>query len=196
MLDLAQILARGPANVDSNSGITSGITAIINIREVGLSVAVGFRFLFFWVFVAERPRGEPPPTTNLNDPQNYVYYAKNSHSARWERWGYIGHVLKWLILTATLSIPILQIIWRIAVRHFGTLYMLEATIEILVTALLILKVALNIFLSPDTPWWKPFRYYGAPLVTLLINLTLGIGQLALCEHISILVHVFPLSYSK
>ncbi|KIK71151.1 hypothetical protein GYMLUDRAFT_33285 [Collybiopsis luxurians FD-317 M1] len=179
VLDLAQILARGAGNVNANVAVTSSITAIINTREVGLSIAIGFRFLFFWAFVAERPRGEPPPTTDLDDPRAYKYYAKNSHSARWERWGYIGFVLKWLILAASLSIPILQIIWRIAVRHFSTVYMVESTIEILVSALFILKIFLNVFLSPVSPRWKPFTFYVAPLIALFINLAIGIGSLVI-----------------
>ncbi|KAJ3788975.1 hypothetical protein GGU10DRAFT_261655, partial [Lentinula aff. detonsa] len=176
-IDLAQILARGSVKVDMNTGITSSITALINTREVGLSIAIGFRFLFFWAFVAERPRGEPPPTTDLRDPKVYVYYAENSHSAKWERWGYLGIFLKWLILASVFSIPVLQIIWRIAVRHYGAVYMVESTIEILISALLLLKIFLNIFLSPVTPWWKPFQFYIVPLIALLINLALGIGEL-------------------
>ncbi|KAJ3847155.1 hypothetical protein EV368DRAFT_51661, partial [Lentinula lateritia] len=177
VIDLAQLLVRGSVKVNMNTGITSGVTALINTREVGLSIAIGFRFLFFWAFVAERPRGEPPPTTDLSDPRVYVHHAQNSHSAKWERWGYLGIFLKWLILASVISIPILQIIWRIAVRHFGVVYMVESTIEILISALLLLKMILNVFLSPVSPWWKPFRFYVAPLIALLINLGIGIGEL-------------------
>ncbi|KAJ4486305.1 hypothetical protein J3R30DRAFT_3445759 [Lentinula aciculospora] len=177
VIDLAQILVRGTVKVDMNTGMTSGITALINTREVGLSIAIGSRFLFFWAFVAERPRGEPPPTTDLRDPNVYAYYAENSHSAKWERWGYLGLFLKWLILASIISIPILQIIWRIAVRHYGVVYMVESTIEILISALLLLKVCLNVFLSPISPWWKPFRFYVVPLIALLVNVALGIAEL-------------------
>ncbi|KAJ4494392.1 hypothetical protein C8R41DRAFT_919356 [Lentinula lateritia] len=177
VIDLAQLLVRGSVKVNMNTGITSGVTALINTREVGLSIAIGLRFLFFWAFVAERPRGEPPPTIDLSDPRVYVYHAQNSHSAEWERWGYLGIFLKWLILASVISIPILQIIWRIAARHFGVVYMVESTIEILISALLLLKMILNVFLSPVSPWWKPLRFYIAPLIALLINLGIGIGEL-------------------
>ncbi|KAF9068090.1 hypothetical protein BDP27DRAFT_1327922 [Rhodocollybia butyracea] len=178
VLDLAQLLSRGNLNVDKGTGISSSITILMNIREVGFSAGTGLKYLFWWTFIAERPRGEPPPTANFSDPKAYFYYAENSHSARWDRWGHLGIFLKYILLAAILSIPILQIIWRIAVRHFGTVYMLESTVEILVTALFILKVFLNVFLSPESPWWKPFRFYGVPLIALLINLALSIGQLA------------------
>lgn len=181
VIDLAQLLVRGSVKVNMNTGITSGVTALINTREVGLSIAIGLRFLFFWAFVAERPRGEPPPTIDLSDPRVYVYHAQNSHSAEWERWGYLGIFLKWLILASVISIPILQIIWRIAARHFGVVYMVESTIEILISALLLLKMILNVFLSPVSPWWKPLRFYIAPLIALLINLGIGIGELVYCE---------------
>ncbi|KAJ3836870.1 hypothetical protein F5878DRAFT_242452 [Lentinula raphanica] len=177
VIDLAQILARGSVKVDMDTGKTSRITALINTREVGLSIAIGLRFLFFWAFVAERPRGEPPPTTDLRDPQVYVHYAENFHSAKWERWGYLGILLKWSILASVFSIPVLQIIWRIAEGHYGVVYMVESTIEILVSALFLLKVFLNVFLSPVSPWWKPFQFYAVPLIALLINLGLGIGDL-------------------
>ncbi|KAJ3759932.1 hypothetical protein EV360DRAFT_81641 [Lentinula raphanica] len=156
VIDLAQILARGSVK----------------------SAFLWLRFLFFWAFVAERPRREPPPTTSdLRDPQVYVHYAENFHSAKWERWGYLGILLKWSILASVFSIPVLQIIWRIAEGHYGIVYMVESTIEILVSALFLLKVFLNVFLSPVSPWWKPFQFYAVPLIALLINPGLGIGDL-------------------
>uniref|UniRef100_A0A0W0G2L2 LIM zinc-binding domain-containing protein n=2 Tax=Moniliophthora roreri TaxID=221103 RepID=A0A0W0G2L2_MONRR len=176
ILDLSQVLARGAVNVERGIGMDS-VTAIINSREVGFSLSVGFRFLFFWTYIAERPRGEPPPS-NLNDPKFYNA-QEYAHSASWERWGVLGFLLKWSLLIGSLAIPILQIIWRIAFRKFATLYMVESTVEIIISALFILKIFLNIFLSSLTPWWRPFGPYAAPLLALAINLASGIGQLLL-----------------
>lgn len=170
ILDLSQILARGR----NNNGLEgSSITALINTREVGLALSVGFRFLFFWLLVAEPPRGERvlPPVEGA--------YRARGHSADWGRWGILGFLLKWSLLALTISIPIIQIIWRIAQRRFDVIYMVESTIEIVVSALFILKVMLNLFLSPLEPWWRPFRSYSAPLIGLLINLGIAVGNLTL-----------------
>lgn len=82
-----------------------------------------------------------------------------------------------MILALTISIPILQIIWRIAQRRFGIIYMVDSTIEIVVSALFILKIVLNLFLSS----WRPIRFYLAPLAALGLNLGIGVGDLILCE---------------
>ncbi|KAK7058842.1 hypothetical protein VNI00_001466 [Paramarasmius palmivorus] len=176
ILDLSQILARGATNVEQGLGMDS-VTAIINTREVGLALSVGFRFLFFWTFIAERPRGEPPPSA-LDDP-GFYNAREYAHSASWKRWGIFGFFLKWSLLAASLAIPILQIIWRIAIRKFGIVYMVESAIEIIVSALFLLKIFLNILLSPRTPRWGVLVTYIAPLLALVINLGLGIGQLLL-----------------
>ncbi|EEB88646.1 hypothetical protein MPER_13423, partial [Moniliophthora perniciosa FA553] len=89
-------------------------------------------------------------------------------------------LLKWSLLIGSLAIPILRIIWRLAFRKFATLYMVESTVEIIISALFILKIFLNVFLSSLTPWWRPFGPYAAPLLALAINLALGTGQLLLC----------------
>lgn len=171
ILDLSQILARGPNNVDS--GIAdAAVTGLINTREVGFALSVGFRFLFFWTFVAERPRGEPPPPP-VQDSKGQSY--PSGHSADWGKWGFLGFALKWSLLALTISIPIIQIIWRIAQRRFDVIYMVESTIEIVVSALFILKIMLNLFLT----WWRPLRFYLAPLVALLINLGVAVGNLIL-----------------
>lgn len=95
ILDLSQILSRGPANVDSGAD-TGGVTAgLINTREVGLALSFGFRFLFFWTFVGERPRGEQPLSPS-EDNKEHPY--SREHSADWKRWGFLGFTLKWSLL--------------------------------------------------------------------------------------------------
>ncbi|KAJ7492370.1 hypothetical protein FB451DRAFT_1502593 [Mycena latifolia] len=74
------------------------------------------------------------------------------HSASWERWGALGFILKYALLGSVISIPILQIIWRIA-TGFSAVYIADSTIQIAVSALLIAKLMLNLYLSTVAPWW-------------------------------------------
>ncbi|KAJ7597169.1 hypothetical protein C8J56DRAFT_919382 [Mycena floridula] len=175
VLDLTQLLSRG-TSVSSASIDTNSLNGLINTREIGLALSIGFRFLFFWTFVAERPRGEPPPPNLDQRPFNPRY---DSHSASWERWGYLGFALKWILLAASLSIPLLQIIWRLVQRRYDIIYMVSTTIEIVVSALFVIKVMLNIFLSPQVSSLPSFRAYSAPLLALLINVGISVGNLVL-----------------
>ncbi|KAK0198485.1 hypothetical protein F5146DRAFT_1019786 [Armillaria mellea] len=174
IFDLSQLLARGSFNVVRGYDADS-VRGLINTREVSLALSAGFRFMFFWTFVAERPRGEPPPVLGKAE---YVprYHA---HSASWQRWGYLGFILKWGLLALTVAIPIMQIIWRIVQRQVGLIYTVESTIEVVASSLFILKLFLNIFLSPLNPWWLWVLSYLGPIVALLISLGIGIGQLVL-----------------
>ncbi|KAK0233264.1 hypothetical protein IW262DRAFT_1329465 [Armillaria fumosa] len=174
VFDLSQLLARGSFNVVRGYAADS-VRGLINTREVSLALSVGFRFMFFWTFVAERPRGEPPPILGKAE---YVprYHA---HSASWQRWGYLGFILKWGLLALTVAIPIMQIIWRIVQRQVGLIYTVESTIEVVASSLFILKLFLNVFLSSLNPWWLWVISYLGPIVALLISLGIGIGQLVL-----------------
>lgn len=175
VLDLSQILGRGQL-IDQG-----GVNGLVNTREVALSLSVGFRFLFYWSFIAERPRGEPPPP---NPEELDVRYNPriHTHSADWQRWGYLGLFLKWGLLALTFSIPILHIVWRILARRFALVYMVETTIEIVVTSIFILKIFLNLFLSPVFPWWKLTSWYITPIIALGLNLGVAAGNLGYCKH--------------
>lgn len=176
ILDLTQILLRGTANTDQGLALGT-VTGIVNTREVGLALAFGFRFLYLWAFVAQRPRYEPRPRDA--DP---LYSETQYHSASWERWGGPGFVLKYALLGAVISIPILQIIWRIA-TGFSAVYIAESTVQIAVSILLIAKLMLNLFLSTVAPWWRPFTPYIVPIFALLISTGIGTGNLLYCESI-------------
>lgn len=185
ILDLSQILARGTSNTTSALSVTA-LVSLVNTREVLLALSTSFRFLFFWAFIAERPRGEPPPPPRESRTEAYDP-REHAHSASWQRWGYLGFLLKWTLLGLSIAILALQIIWRIAERRYATVYMVESTIEIVASGLFILKILLNVFLSPLVPWWRPLRSYSAPLLALLINAGVGIGNLIMCR-------LLPVSY--
>lgn len=146
-------------------------------------MSVGFTYLLLWTYVSQCPLGEKPVTNENRETRHDPKF--HSHSASWERWGTVGVVLKWATLGLSISIPLLQIIWRImgpgAQRTYGPVYVAESTIEIVTSALFILKLLLNISLSPLTPWWRPLRSHAAPILALLLSLTVGIGNTLLCE---------------
>ncbi|KAJ7751225.1 hypothetical protein DFH07DRAFT_826584 [Mycena maculata] len=171
ILDLVQILLRGTTNTDANLDLDS-VSGIVDAREVGLALAFGFRFLYLWTLVAQRPRYEPRPRTQV-DP---LFSDSNLHSASWERWGAFGFILKFAILGSVISIPILQIIWRIA-TGFSPVYIAESTVQIAVSVLLIAKLMLNLFLSQVAPWWNPLVAYVAPFIALMISTGIGTGNL-------------------
>jgi len=173
ILDLAQILAGGSSNTD-NGLDPNTVAGLTNTREVGFALSFGFRYLFLWKFVAQRPPGEPRSPQSPPDSQGIVP-EDSSHSSSWERWGVLGVLLKWGLLASVISIPILQIVWRIATR-FGPVYIAESTVEIVVSALFIIKLLLNVFLSLISPRWRPLRSYLFPIIALLLSLSVGAGN--------------------
>lgn len=152
------------------------VTGIVIAREVGLSLSLGSIYLFLWHLVAQRPRGEQPLSSEDSSTQN-------THSASWKRWGLLGLLLKYGLLALTFSIPVLQIIWRVSTpsARFGTVYVAESTIEVVVSALFVLKLLLNAYLSPLTPWWRPLQSSVAPIIALFISTGLGLGNLVASE---------------
>ncbi|KAF8215942.1 hypothetical protein K438DRAFT_1954621 [Mycena galopus ATCC 62051] len=168
ILDLTQILLRGVLDTDNGLALNT-VTGLVDTREVGFALAFGTRYLYLWAFVAQRPRYEPRPRTADDSEPSY-------HSASWERWSGPGFVLKYALLGSVISIPILQIIWRIA-TGFSAVYIAESTVQISVSVILIAKLMLNLYLSTVSPWWRPFLPYLVPIMALLISTGIGTGNL-------------------
>jgi len=149
------------------------ISGLVITREVGFALSLGFLFIFLWHLVAQCPHNEKHSSSTVSLDRPPV------HSASWKRWGVVGFILQWALLVSSLAIPVLQVVWRISPPpiRFGTLYIAEATIEIVVSALFILKILLNLYISQLTPWWRPLRANLAPLVALGISTGLGLGNL-------------------
>lgn len=179
-LDLSQVISRGPQ--DTANGISlQSVTALIYAREICLAISVFFLDLFFWLLVARCPRKE------CNDRRSELSTQPNRgakpHSASWNRWGIMGAVLKWCTLAALISVPLLQMVWRLIPnqRRYSTVYVAESTIQTSVTAIFILKFILNIAISPLVNWWKALQLYSVPMAALVIGVGIGIGNLAVCE---------------
>lgn len=180
ILDLSQILARGDVNTDKEVGLDR-VSGLINAREIFLALSVGFIYILFWTLVAQCPPGE---STRLLVDINGRHRARDpSHSASWRRWGFIGITLKWISLLASISIPLLQMLWRIVTsqRKYGNLYVAESTIETVVSAIFILKLLLNIYLCPLPSRWRSSGRYVTSIFSLIISAGLGVGNLIICE---------------
>jgi sulfur relay (sulfurtransferase) DsrC/TusE family protein len=156
------------------------------LRELSFAASIGLRFLFFWIFVSEPPRGELPPLPIPDDRRlNFITLDSDSvfHSAHWSRWSIPGFLLKWSLLAMTIGITVLQAIWRIVpyLRRYGTVYNIDGTLQIVVSSLYILKLLANTYMSPLTPRWKTLRDYSPIILALAISMGLGIGNILCCK---------------
>ncbi|KAA1468174.1 hypothetical protein DENSPDRAFT_814242 [Dentipellis sp. KUC8613] len=178
ILDIGQGLTRGKTDFD-----LSFINQLIIAREVLYGIAVGFRFLFFWAFVARPPRGEVKPS-DASTRQDVGLLAmlldtQGSHSGSWARWGVIGHFLRWIILGLSVSIVVLQILWRLIrpFNRFGPVYEAESTIEIIASAILITKLILNTVIAATPSRMRTLYHYSFMFLALFINLGVGVGNI-------------------
>lgn len=186
VFDLSQIIRRGSYNTSHNLQISS-VQVLIVLRELNFALSFGLRFFFFWAYVAEPPRGELPliPVPDDRRP-NFISLDSESilHSASWIKWSFVGFFLKWTLLLMTLSVPVLQGLWRLvnAFDKFGPIYYVEGGIEIVLSAIFIMKLFANTFMSPLVPRWKTLRDYIPPIMALLIGMGVGIGNILCCEY--------------
>jgi len=173
-------LARLSLGHDERSGrILTDITRINRqlhmAREVLSSIASCLRFLYFWAFVAQPPLCE-------RGTGSFLFL----HSGSWLRWGLTGTVLRWITLLASLSILVLQIIWRLMMLGHGRykfrpVYNVESALEITASVIYIVKLFLNSTLVEMVCRRETLWQYSAALFALLINLGIGLGNLLLCE---------------
>ncbi len=176
LLDLSQLLIRGHEQAVPGADPEAGVKGLIQAREVFYSFANALRFLFYWGFVAMIPLGETIPEGNI------------MHSGSWRRWGIIGAILKWTSLTIVLVMSILQLTYRNApsLQRIGPVYEAEATLEIILSAVFILKLLLNTWARYPTGTMtqskgKMLVQYAPMIVALLFSLWIGVGNAILCE---------------
>lgn len=178
ILDLSHVLAGEQSNQNGGTDKNT-ITGLIVAREIGFGISIGLRFFFFWLFVAEPPREE-----YIAESQPSLFSFKEpTHSGAWGRWGLGGVILKYSLLAIVFIIGIFQIDWRVAPgdNKTGAVYGAEATMEIVASALFIFKLVSNTYITPVQPVSRVLQGYTAIFIALLINLGLGIGNVATCK---------------
>lgn len=185
IFDLSQIIRRGYRDTTYDLNISS-VQILIILREVGHAFSFAFRFLFFWAFVSEPPRGELPFLPMQDDRRpNFISLGSEEiiHSGDWARWKSMGLIFKWVLLLLTLSIPVLQILWRLVnmFNMFGPIYVVESSIEIGLSAVFIMKLVINTFMSPLSPRLYTLRDYSPVILAISIGMGLAIGNLLCCK---------------
>ncbi|KAI0068412.1 hypothetical protein BV25DRAFT_1987194 [Artomyces pyxidatus] len=182
ILDLTQILIRQSDFLRHVSDATS-VSQLQITREIFFSIATGLRFLFFWVFVAQRPRGEPKPRQRSSTWRSSFLVlspeSNSSHSGSWMRWGIAGAVLQWAMLGAAIAILLLQILWRTLspFHHFGSVYAVEGTLEIVSSGIFIVKIVLNALIAETPSRRQTVIQYSGLVVALFLNAGLGAGNI-------------------
>ncbi|KAM5538174.1 hypothetical protein V8D89_008061 [Ganoderma adspersum] len=174
IFDLSQLLIQGRSSNEET--VPSGVTGLITAREVFYSFANGFRLLFYWGFVAMIPLGETIPEGN------------KMHSGSWRRWGLVGLVLKWSTLLLVLLITLFQLIYRDvpALDQIGPVYEAAATLEIISSAVFILKLLLNTWarfsVGSTTPSkGKMLVQYAPIIVALMFSMWIALGNVILFQ---------------
>jgi hypothetical protein len=184
ILDLLQLLTRG-READPTTGIDS-VRIIIYGREVTLALSITFRYMFFWHFVAVRPRGDPihpNPGDDQNDTGTISTVEGEIHRGSWSRWGSIGKYMKTGSLIVIIIILIMQILWRVvnSLNKQGPVHIVSNVLEIGTSGLFIVKIMLNVCGSPSVPFRKGLVPYIAPIVALLCGISVCASNLVFCE---------------
>jgi len=168
VVDLARISLRhdnsGRVRMD-NENLTNTLETV---REILSSVASGLRFLYFWAFVSQPPLCEQGSGSFLR-----------LHSGSWLHWGLTGTVLRWSTLFASLSIFVLQILWRTVrpLHRFGPVYNVESALEIGASGVYMIKLLLNSMIVEEDCRRETLWQYTAALFALFINLGVGVGNI-------------------
>ncbi|KAH9857910.1 hypothetical protein C2E23DRAFT_746781 [Lenzites betulinus] len=170
LFDLSQVLIRGEVAVDQGLN-TAGVAGLITAREVFYAFSNGLRFLFYWGFVAAIPQGETMAEGSM------------MHSGSWQRWGILGSFLKWATLLLVVLVTIFQILYRDvqALEQIGPVYEVEAALEIITSAVFVLKLLLNTWARSPANSTAPSRgallvQYAPMVLGLMFSLWIAAGN--------------------
>jgi hypothetical protein len=105
------------------------------------------------------------------------------HSGSWLHWGLTGTVLRWSTLVASLSILVLQALWRLvpSLDRFGPVYDVESALEITASGIYIIKLILNALIVDESCQRQTLWQYSTAFFALVINAGIGIGNLLRCK---------------
>ncbi|KAF8680247.1 hypothetical protein RHS04_04624 [Rhizoctonia solani] len=183
---IAAIIDFGQLVIISRGVFTGTVFPLRIARELGYAVSFGMRFFFFWQFVAMPPRGEVPilptpgPGPGRGNRKSFVM-EDEFHSGSWGRWGLIGILTKYALLLGAITIGVTQAIWRLGFAfgliRFTSVYRVDAIMQIIMSALFLLKLVGNSYISPLMPRWKTIRDYLPVVAAISIGLGVGIGNL-------------------
>jgi hypothetical protein len=92
-------------------------------------------------------------------------------------------MLRWSTLVASVSIFILQALWRLVrpLRRLGPVYDVESALEITASGIYIIKLILNAVIVEAPCRRQTLWQYSTVFFALLINLGIGVGNLLYCK---------------
>lgn len=185
IFDLSQIYRRGYWNT-TNGLDTSSVTIYMDFREVFFALSIALRYVSFWLFIAEPPRGELPLLPLPDDRRpNFISLESQTelHSSSWRRYSYLGPFIQWKMFVAIVAVLVLQLLWRLISKFhtFGPIYFVEEGLQIALSTVFILKLFANAIMSPLTPRWKTLRDYSPMVLAILLGLGVAIGNIACCR---------------
>lgn len=155
-------------------------TSLMIAREALLSAAIASRYYFFWLLVALAPRGEVQRRYSWNQTLPTPANSK-THSGAWERWGIAGLILKHALLLGVAASGTMHVIWRLGfvlnLDFFKPVHSAVTIVEMVLMVFFLVKLTLNVWISPMLPRWNTLRDYSPLLLAGLINLVVSIAEL-------------------
>lgn len=180
---VAAVLNLGQTLTDEMSTTFVTSEPAIRAREVLFAFSIGFRFLFYWSYVAEPPlKARRAASTQKAQRINFLAleHTLEPHSTSWMRRGLLGKLLGVSLLLAIITITALQIVWRVVPQfhRYSNVYAADAALELLVSFLLLLKLLLGTITLDvtDSMLVHTFRECLAPIFGLLVNIAVGVGD--------------------
>jgi hypothetical protein len=172
MVDLTRLCLQFDNSVLVQKMEANATHALSTVRETLSSIASGLRFLYFWVYVSQPPLCEQGSASFLR-----------LHGGSWLHWGLTGTVLRWSTLVASVSIFVLQTLWRLvdSLRRFGPVYDVESAFEITTSGIYIIKLILNALIVEEAYRRQTLWQYSTAFFALLINSGIGLGNLLQCK---------------
>jgi hypothetical protein len=169
--DISQVL------LHSNGGTTSDtLSGFFIAQEVFLVIALVFTFFFYLSYLGRPPYGELDIV-----PRNERQLARKNSPAAWGASGVLGSFAYLLLAGFIFTVGILQVMWRLFNNPGNGVYRAGGVMEVFLSVAFLVKLWLNVRSSPLTPGWKTFRNYAPVTISLFINLTISILNLAMCK---------------
>lgn len=110
------------------------------------------------------------------------------HSGSWGRWGLFGHILRWSLLVAVVAVASLQVTYRVytPLRQIEILHQIEGVVEVVLSAVLILKLLLNVYLANLDSAGTISRLnvllcYSPMIIALAMSVAIGAVDVIQCE---------------
>lgn len=145
-------------------------------RAILLSLAYLLVNLYLWELVAMFSRKEAIPVI--------VGKKRKRHGANLDQLGLLRKALRWISFAALLTVPALRLVWRLVPtqRQHPATYVVDSILGTTLPFVFILEFIFNAYGSLSKPFWQAIRPNVAPILSLLIDIGLNLGNLSLCGY--------------